>query len=151
MSLIIRKATPRDTTRAVTIVFDALRSYGITPEPEGLDANVLRFGEGLDAQHEVVAEIDGAIAGVAVLGPRGEGQGWVSKVFVDAAMRRKGAGRALMAEIVREARARGWKKLGLQTRTIFREAIALYEATGWSRGPQPASGPCDRTYTLDLE
>jgi GNAT superfamily N-acetyltransferase len=157
MTVLIRRATPRDCERAITIVFDALHSYGIEPEPHGLDASVLRFGTAEGGAYEVVADIDGQVAGVAVLGLRdkgkgeGETEGWVSKVFVDASLRRRGAGKALMADVVREARARGWKRLGLQTRAIFREAIALYEATGWKRGPSPASGPCDRTYTLCLD
>jgi GNAT superfamily N-acetyltransferase len=101
------------------------------------------------------------VCGVSALSPRGgagtnktdkdkDKDGWVSKVFVDAKYRRRGAAKALMADIVREARARGYVRLGLQTRTIFREAIALYEGSGWTRGPSPASGPCDRTYWLTL-
>jgi GNAT superfamily N-acetyltransferase len=147
---VIRLATLADRDRAVAIVFDTLRSYGIEPEPEGLDADVMRLGEQADGAFEVVAELDGQVCGVSALSPRGEHGGWVSKVFVDPRFRRRGAAKALMAEILREAQARGYRRLGLQTRTIFREAVALYESSGWTRGDAPSSGPCDRTYFLDI-
>lgn len=150
MSLVVRRATLADRDRAIRIVFDSLRAFGIEPEPETLDADVMRFGEAGGDSFEIVAELDGEVCGVSALSPRGEKAGWVSKVFVDAAYRRRGAAKALMAEIVREARARGYARIGLQTRTVFREAIALYEASGWTRGPSPSSGPCDRTYSLEL-
>jgi GNAT superfamily N-acetyltransferase len=115
-----------------------------------MDADVMRFGHGEGDAFEIVATVDGVIAGVSALSPHEENEGWVSKVFVDAAMRRQGAGKALMRAIVEEGRRRGYAKLGLRTRTIFREAVALYEGTGWTRGPAPCSGPCDRTYFLVL-
>ena len=59
--------------------------------------------------------------------------------------------RAVLARAVEEARARGYRRIELETRTIYREAVHLYEATGWLRGPDlpPEHGP-DRTYALDL-
>jgi putative acetyltransferase len=153
MSIEIRTATRADRDRCVAIVFGTLRSFGIEPEPEGLDADVMRFGEGDGGAFEIVAIVDGVLAGVSALSQRGpvaDRLGWVSKVFVEPAFRRRGAARALMNAVVTEARARGYRRLGLQTRTIFREAIALYESSGWTRGEAPCSGPCDRTYFLEL-
>ena len=151
--MIVRRATPADRERAIAIVFESLRAFGIEPEPEGLDADVMRFGDGEDEAHEIVAVLDGEVCGVSALVAKGQpadALGWVSKVFVDARFRRRGAATLLMRDVLREARARGYRRLGLKTRTIFREAIALYEASGWARGPTPASGPCDRTYFIDL-
>jgi GNAT superfamily N-acetyltransferase len=150
MSLVVRRATNLDRESAIRIVFDSLRAFGIEPEPETMDADVMRFGGGSDGAYEIVATLDGHVCGVSALSPRAGNVGWVSKVFVDAGYRRRGAAKALMADIVREGRARGYDRLGLQTRTVFREAIALYEGSGWTRGPSPASGPCDRTYWLAL-
>jgi GNAT superfamily N-acetyltransferase len=151
--VLVRRATPLDRARAIDVVFSSLRAFGIEPEPEGMDSDVMTFGDGLEGAYEIVATIDGEVCGVSALVGRGrpeDGLGWVSKVFVDARFRRRGAGRKLMNDIVREARARGYRRLGLRTRTIFREAIALYEQLGWIRGPAPESGPCDRTYFIDI-
>ncbi len=43
MSVVVRRATLSDRERAVAIVFETLRSFGIEPEPQTLDADVMRF------------------------------------------------------------------------------------------------------------
>ena len=154
MGFALRAATTDDGPSVRELVFAILRAYGITPEPAGLDAGVMLVGtrESGALLEPVATKEDGArIVGIGVLMPREPGVGWVSKLFVDAEERRQGIGRALLTAVVDGARARGLVRLGLQTRTIFREAVALYEATGWTRGDDPthAHGP-DRTYWLDL-
>lgn len=150
---VIRRALPEDGARVREFVFATLRSYGIEPDPEGLDADVVAFGMAGDGPvAEFVADVDGTVAGSVALSPRGEGVAWLSKLFVDAAYRRHGLGRKLLAQAVDEARTRGYRRIDLETRTIFREAVRLYETTGWVRGPDlpPEHGP-DRTYSLYLD
>jgi putative acetyltransferase len=159
---VIRRALPEDGPRVREFVFATLRSYGIEPDPEGLDADVVAFGTAGDGPvAEFVAELDGKAVGSVALSPRGGGHGsnaetyegvaWLSKLFVDAAYRGLGLGRRLLARAVEEARVRGYDRIDLETRTIFREAVHLYEATGWVRGADlpPEHGP-DRSYTLRL-
>jgi GNAT superfamily N-acetyltransferase len=150
---VIRRAVPEDGPLVRGFVFATLRSYGIEPDPEGLDADIVAFGTAGDGPvAEFVAEVDGRPVGSVALSPRDEGVAWLSKLFVDAAFRGRGLGRALLARTVEEARARGYRRIDLETRTIFREAVQLYEATGWTRGPDlpPEHGP-DRTYSLVLD
>jgi putative acetyltransferase len=149
----IRRAVPDDGPSVREFVFATLRSYGIEPDPEGLDADVVAFGTAGDGPTaEFVAEVDGRAVGSVALSPRAEGVAWLSKLFVDAAHRGRGLGHALLTRAVEEARTRGYRRIDLETRTIFREAVGLYEATGWIRGPDlpPAHGP-DRTYSLELK
>ena len=149
----IRPARPEDGPAVRDFVFAALRSYGIEPDPEGLDADVVAFGQGAGGVLlELVAEVDGVAVGSVVLSPRGADEVWLSKLFVDAAARRRGIGRALLERAVAEARARGSRRMWLETRAIFREAVQLYESSGWQRGPDlpPEHGP-DRTYFLPLD
>jgi putative acetyltransferase len=149
---LIRRAVPNDGPVVREFVFATLRSYGIEPDPEGLDADVVAFGTAGDGPAaEFVAEVDGRAVGSVALSPRAEGVAWLSKLFVNAAYRGRGLGRALLARAVAEARARGYRRIDLETRTIFLEAVHLYEATGWLRGPDlpPDHGP-DRSYSLYL-
>ncbi len=158
---VIRGAVPADGPAVRAFVFATLRSYGIEPDPAGLDADVMAFGTAGDGPvAEFVAAIDGRPVGSVALSPKAGGHGslepdgrvaWLSKLFVDAAYRGHGLGRALLERAVTEARARGYRRIDLETRTIYREAVRLYEATGWVRGPDlpPEHGP-DRTYTLHL-
>jgi ribosomal protein S18 acetylase RimI-like enzyme len=149
----IRFATPEDGPAVRAFVFATLRSYGIEPDPEGLDADVVAFGTGAAAGIvELVAEVDGVAVGSVQLSPTAEpGRGHLSKFFVDRAYRGQGLGRRLLARAVAEARARGYASIDLETRSAFLEAVHLYEATGWQRGPDlpPEHGP-DRTYVLAL-
>jgi putative acetyltransferase len=149
---LIRHAMPEDGPAVREFVFATLRSYGIEPDPDGLDADVVAFGTAGDGPvAEFVAEVDGLPVGSVALSPRDGGVAWLSKLFVDASYRGRGLGRALLARAVDEARARGYQRIDLETRTIYREAVHLYEATGWTRGPDlpPEHGP-DRTYSLHL-
>lgn len=64
--------------------------------------------------------------------------GEVKSMRTPQAMRRRGAGRAILAHIVEEARARGYRRLSLETGTHpdFAPAHRLYESAGFVRcGP----------------
>lgn len=134
-ALVIRRATAADAAAAATIIGDALAEYGLPFEPEGRDADVATFGA--KAGHDDLVAVDaasGRAIGVASIGPQGTaGMGWVSKVFVAKDARRRGAGRALMTAVHEAARTRGYREIGLRTRVVFREAIAMYEAQGYAR------------------
>jgi putative acetyltransferase len=147
---VFRCARPGDHDAVVALVFATLRSYGIQPEPHGIDADVMRFGVAGDPSiAEFVAELQGQVIGSIAMRDRGDGTGHVSKFFVDAAVRGRGVGRALLELAVSEARSRGLRELDLETRSEFHAALHLYESTGWQRGPDP-DNVCDRAYVLRL-
>jgi putative acetyltransferase len=151
--VVIRRARPEDGPVVRDIVFDTLRSYGIEPDPEGLDADVVSFGQPQrGATREWVAELGQSVVGSVVIGPYRRGEAWLSKLFVAPAHRGKGIGKRLMEHAITDAKARKYRRLWLETRTIYREAVQLYESTGWIRGPDPPPerGP-DRSYWLPLE
>jgi GNAT superfamily N-acetyltransferase len=150
--LLVRRAVPADSPAVQRFVFATLRSYGIEPDPEGLDADIVAFGSAGDGPAlEWVADQGGTAVGSIVITPMNPREAKLSKFFVDASRRGYGIGRRLLAHAVAEAQARRHQRLHLETRTKFLEAVHLYEATGWVRGPDlpPEYGP-DRTYTLEL-
>ena len=149
-SCVFRRARTDDREPVIALVFDTLRSYGIDPDPLGLDADVMRFGQPEDPMMaEFVAEIGGRVIGSIALRDRGDGTGHISKFFVQADVRGQGIGRALLAMAVADARNRRLRALDLDTRSQFEAAVHLYESTGWERGPDPQD-VCDRTYVLRL-
>jgi GNAT superfamily N-acetyltransferase len=150
----IRRASPVDVSVAEAIIAGALAGYGLPFEPEGRDADVRSFGARAD-HDDFVAELDfpRLPVGVASVGPHGDdGVAWLSKVFVSQDARGLGLGRALLRAAHDAARARGYRRVGLRTRAVFREAIALYESEGYVAEPADprllAEG--DRVYFLDL-
>ena len=110
------------------------------------------FGDKPD-HDDLVIEETGRVLGLASVGPQGAaGVAWVSKVFVSKEARRRGAGRALLEAVHEAAKARGYRVVGLRTRRIFVEAVALYEAFGYARSDDPAAlTPGDVVYYRPLD
>jgi putative acetyltransferase len=145
--MLLREARPDDGPSVSDLVFRVLRAYGVEPDPKGLDSEVLEFGKEREGVAEWVVEMDGSIAGMCTLTKQTDAVGWIAKLFVDHAFRRRGVGRLLLRTAVRAARDRGHVRVGLQTRSLFKEAIRLYESEGFERGPDlPQGYGPDRTY-----
>ena len=79
----------------------------------------------------LVAEDAGAVVGTVMVGYDGH-RGWVYYFGVDPAHRRRGVGRALMAEAERLLRAEGCPKLNLQVRAGNTGAIEFYRSLGFA-------------------
>lgn len=148
---VFRRAVPTDGPEVRRIVCETLRAYAVEFEPDGHDLDVMSFGEPKDNVLEFVAELDGRVVGSVIVTPRGDGTGLLTKFYVDALYRGRGLGRPLLAVAVDAARASGLRRLELDTRSFFHEALHLYEATGWRPIPAPAvAGKCELFYALDL-
>jgi putative acetyltransferase len=130
--VLIRRASPEDAAGAAALIAASLAEHGLPFEPAGRDADVATFGGKLD-HDDLVAEADGRMLGVASVGPHGDpGVAWISKVFVARDARRRGVGRALLRAAHEAARRRGFREVGLRSRTLFRAALALYESEGYA-------------------
>ncbi len=120
MQFIIRLATPQDGPFVRDFVFATLRGYGIEPDPDGLDADVVNFGKAGDGPIlELVAEAEAQAVGSVVISYVNPKEAHLSKFFVNPLYRGYGIGRALMARAIEAGRARGYQMLKLETRTIY--------------------------------
>jgi len=81
---------------------------------------------------------DGVLVGCGALKELDRAHGEIKSMRTPAALRRRGAGRAILAHIVAVARARGYRRLSLETGSseAFAPAQRLYESFGFTRcGP----------------
>jgi putative acetyltransferase len=81
---------------------------------------------------------DGALAGCGALKELDPTHGEIKSMRTPEALRRRGAGRAILAHIVDVARARNYERLSLETGSgaAFAPAQRLYETFGFTRcGP----------------
>jgi ribosomal protein S18 acetylase RimI-like enzyme len=78
----------------------------------------------------LVAEIDGNVIGTVMVGYDGH-RGWINYLGVDPDCRRRGVGRALMAEAERLLRLEGCPKINLQVRTGNTGVIEFYRRIGF--------------------
>ena len=98
---------------------------------------------------------DGALLGVGALKELGAGHGELKSMHTAAAARGRGVGRAVLAYLVDEARARGLARLSLETGTPdpFAPARGLYASAGFTPcGPfgDYAASPYSAFFTLTL-
>lgn len=148
----IRAAHSNDSEAAAEMVFGILRAYGIEPDPAHLDREVVLFGANdPKCVREFSAFCNGQLVGVCTLKFADRSRPIVTALYVDPRIRRRGIGRKLLKAAIEAARSLGFSRLELETRTAFKEAVQLYETSGWVRGPNPPPGyGPDRIYTLDL-
>lgn len=148
-AIVVRRSLPADAPALRDLALSIVVAYGLPPDPDLLSYGVPRRR----ILAELAAEADGELVGTITLGthPRASEAGWISKFFVDPLHRGRGAGRALLESAVREAHRLGFAWLELQTLAVFKEAIALYESTGWRRRPARRVDGIERRYVLDLE
>lgn len=101
------------------------------------------------------ARLEGKLAAIGALKMFGHGAGEVKSMRTHPDYLGRGAGAAILARIIAEARERGLKRLSLETGTApsFDAAIRLYRRNGFENGspfgPYKAS-PHNQFFHLDL-
>ena len=87
----------------------------------------------------LVGEEDGSLVATVMAGYDGH-RGWINYLGVHPSRRGRGLGRALMEAAEERLRALGCAKINLQIRDDNGEALAFYEAIGYSREPVVSYG-----------
>ncbi len=143
-SYVIRAANAGNAAAVAALVDAAYKHYieriGMLPGPMTLDyANVI-------AERQVlVADIDGTIAGVLVLGVDDEGF-VIENVAVHPSLRGKGLGQALLQRAEAEAVGRGFDAIHLYTHEKMTENLALYSKIGYREYARRSQGDFSLVY-----
>ena len=160
MGFVLRPIRPEDDPAVARVIRAVMPEYGARgpgfaindPEVDGMSAaypppRAVYF----------VLEVDGAVVGGGGVGPLwggDEGTCELRKMYLLPAARGLGAGKALLARCIEEARERGYRWMYLETLTAMEAAQRLYEGFGFRRlgAPMGATGHfgCDRWYSLEL-
>lgn len=101
----------------------------------------------------LLARLGDMPVGCIALRPLRDGEGEVKRLYVRSSGRGHALGRRLVASIVAEARAAGYRRLRLDTiRDLMATAEALYRAAGFVETPPYYDNPRTDTvyYALDL-
>ncbi len=150
----LRRATPADAAPATALVHAALREFGLTPDPAGTDADLTDLATHYidrGGDFVVLVDADGAIIGTCGLYPLEPGVVELRKMYLASAWRGRGQGRRLLDWALTRARELGFRRVTLETATVLRDAIALYERAGFTRTCGGAhSGRCDLSYAREL-
>jgi len=72
-------------------------------------------------------------------------------MYLHKAHRGKGLGKFLLEDALSKAEQLGFERMVLETASVLKEAIALYESYGFVQyNPQHMSSRCDQAYILEL-
>lgn len=148
----LRRATNADRAAIMLLVAEGLAEFGLHPDPATSEADLLNIEKSYDASGGVllVAEREGLLACGGLI-RLDEQTAKIRKMYVRADVRGKGMGGAILGRLIQEAKARGSRRIVLETVSAMRAAQALYERFGFREVGGEADSPrCDRVYALEL-
>ena len=151
---IVRNWQPEDRYAAAEVIKTVLEEYGLPWQPESADRDVVEVESAyLDAGGEFwVVEQDSTIVGTAAYQPiaRGHHAVEIRKMYLLPRIRGRGLGKYLLARLENAIAIKEYQEIWLETASILKEAVKLYELNGY----QPASGVeterCDLVYRKQL-
>jgi len=154
VEIIIRSASNTDCVRVQNLVFGVLREYGLEPDLPGTDRDIADIEEHYIMRggiFELLENDSGELLGTVGLYPMNAETVELRKMYFAPKFRRKGFGKKTLARMIEKARELGFKKMYLETATVLREAVALYEKFGFTRTVEKHTPRCDAAYFLDLQ
>ena len=168
----LRPATNADCERVASLVYAVLAEYHLKPDPDGTDADLRDIEQSYLARGGlffVLEEEDGSIIGSYGLYPISDCGLQIAdstcgaaastqpracelrKMYLRRDYRSKGLGRLLLEEALANARRLGFRRVTLETASVLKEAIHLYEAYGFTPYHTDHLSPrCDQAYMLEL-
>lgn len=146
----IKPADPSQGLSMQHLITSVLIEYGLTPDLQDTDADVLNIEQHYRADGGEFYAVyrDAELFGTMGIKNLGNGVCELRKMYLPKSVRGKGLGRFLLQLAQTEAQRLGFKSMQLETASLLKEAIALYEKNGFSRAcGAPHVGRCDRIYT----
>lgn len=132
--LTIRPFQPHDQEAARRLILEGLRQHwGFLDESKNpdLDDIAASYAGGVF----LVAYLGGELVGTGALlpeeGPRGEPAARLVRMSVAAHYRRQGIGGRILQALLEQARARGYRRVFLETTATWDDATAFYRAHGF--------------------
>lgn len=150
----IRDWQPCDREAVCDLINGVLTEYGLTCEPQGADQDVWQvetYYQQANGQFWVV-EQQGQIVGTAAYYPvQGDcPTAEIRKMYLRPKARGQGLGRFLLQALEREIRANHFQMIRIETASVLKEAVCLYQSSGYSLDTHVETQRCDRAYYKKL-
>ncbi len=128
----LRQARPKDYKIIQTHVFKILNEYGLKPEPNGVDNDLLNISEVYKhGIFKVICHQDSIIATFGLFRISKQ-KAEIRKMYLDQDHRGQGIGSYMMQYIESTAKSLGVTSLQLETASSMIEAIRLYHKFGYT-------------------
>ncbi len=128
----IRPFLPADQSNARALILTGLGEhfgeidYSMNPDLDDIQTHYVVPGG-----HFLVVDRDGHLVGTGALIFESPGVGRLVRMSVDRQQRGQGIGRALVEQLLAEARRRGYRQVVCETNHDWEDAIALYRRCGF--------------------
>ena len=150
----LRLATNADCQTVADLVYAVLGEYHLQPDPECTDADlkdIERFYFHRGGVFYVLETQNGSIIGSYGLYPMEPLVCELRKMYLHRDYRGRGYGKHLLEHALVQARERGFRRITLETASVLKEAIRLYQSYGFvPYTPAHLSPRCDQAYVLEL-
>lgn len=147
---LIRDWKESDRTAAASVIEKVLQEYGLSWDATGADKDVLTVESAyLEKNGEFwVVERQEQIVGTAAYYPvaRGEKAVEIRKMYLLPEVRGMGLGKHLLSLLETKIAAKGFQEIWLETASVLKEAVILYEKSGYSPATGVETKRCDRIY-----
>jgi len=151
----IRPATNTHAPAVKALVFGVLSEYGLNFDPTSTDADLDDLEGHYTARggsFSVLEGPDGSIIGSVGIYTVSPGVCELRKMYLHSKYRGHGLGKVLLQHGLAEARRLGFHQVVLETASVLKEAIQLYQRYGFRPyQPDHLAARCDQAYCLDLE
>jgi putative acetyltransferase len=151
--IFVRSAENADCEKVQALVFGVLREYDLAPDPEGTDRDITdieSFYTNRGGVFELFEDEDGNLLGTVGLYPISAETVELRKMYFDKKLRGRGFGKKTLQRMIEKARSMGFKKIYLETASVLKEAVGLYEKFGFQPTDEKHTPRCDQAFTLNI-
>lgn len=155
----IRDWQPSDRAAAASLIAQVLQEYGLATcglatDAGGADWDVLNVEVAYWKTNGEfwVVEQGNQLIGTAGYYPvnRGENAVEIRKMYLLPAARGQGLGRYLLTSLEAAIAAKGFRQIWIETASVLKEAVCLYESSGYLPTQDIETSRCDRAYVKEL-
>jgi putative acetyltransferase len=151
---LIRDWQKSDRNLAAELIRQILIEYGLPWQPDLADRDVIEVETHyLDRGGEFwVVELERKIIGTAAYYPVEQDPQSVEirKMYLLSEFRGKGLGRYLLLQLEKAIANRGFTTIYVETASVLKEAVSLYEKNNYQPMTEVATARCDRAYHKKL-
>jgi len=151
---LIRDWQEKDRNNAANILHSVLTEYGLPWLPNAADQDVIKVEEFyLTTGGEFwVVEKPEKVVGTAAYYPvkRGEKAVEIRKMYLLPEARGRGLGKYLLTQLEKTIAAKGFREIWIETASVLKEAVKLYESNGYQAALGVETPRCDRIYVKYL-
>ena len=149
-----RAATNADCDQIRQLVFGVLAEFGLAPDYDGTDRDITDietnyFDRG--GVFKVIENDEGKIVGTIGLFPLDAKTVELRKMYFAPEVRGLGLGKKLLREMIEKARNLGFLRIYLETASVLKQAVHIYEKAGFAPVVEKHTPRCDQAYVLELQ